>query len=34
MDVVKGDTNGDGVVDIIDATLIQMLAADKITSFN
>ena len=34
MDVVKGDTNGDGVVDIIDATLIQMLAADKITSFD
>lgn len=33
MNVVKGDTNGDGVVDVIDATRIQMFAVGKITSF-
>lgn len=33
MNVVKGDTNGDGIVDIIDASLIQKFAVGKIVSF-
>lgn len=34
MDVVKGDVNNDGVVDIMDASWIHKLAVDKITSFD
>lgn len=34
MNVIKGDTNGDGVVDVLDATRIQMFAVGKITSFD
>lgn len=34
MDIIKGDVNRDGVVDILDATWIQKLSVDKITSFD
>lgn len=34
MDILKGDVNNDGVVDVLDATWIQKLIVEKISSFD